>query len=141
MKVALPGGVRQAFRIRFEQLCRLLHMLLVGRDDPEAAAAFHIEVGEIEGQQIKHSAVDDHQLAVIAHQVVIGARDGDSRGEQPHLQFPQILFAAPVRMRRSSAWTWTPLVTAAASAFSISRRLKRKITISMLFLAPLNALD
>ena len=88
--------------IRLEQPDCLAHEVPAPGDDAETAAVFDIQVCQIEGQQIQFAAVDDHQLAVVSHQIVGRARHRDSGRKEPHLQVSEVLFAGPVRVRRSA---------------------------------------
>jgi len=56
----------------------------------------NVKVGEVEGQDVKQTTVNNHQLVVIAYQVVGSSRNGDAYFEQTHLEFAQVYFAAPV---------------------------------------------
>src|SRR6266566_3547777 len=62
-------------------------------------------------------AVHNHHFAVVTRQVIGSAGHRHTSRKQPHLQLAQVLFAA------------------SSSARSSSVRSKRKMTISMLFLA------
>ena len=55
-----------------------------------------IKVGEVEGQDVEQPTVDNHQLVVIAHQIVGGPRNGDAHCQQAHLKLAQVYLAAPI---------------------------------------------
>src|SRR5581483_6388045 len=55
-------------------------------NDAKAAAVMNVQEGEVEGQQVKHAPVNDHHLAVIAHQIFCRACDGDARVAQTFFQ-------------------------------------------------------
>jgi hypothetical protein len=59
----------------------------------------HVQISEVESQHVQFPPVDNHHLSVVASQIVGGAGYSDALGEQPHFQFPQILFPATIRVR------------------------------------------
>ena len=69
---------------------------LVRGHDAKAPALGDVEAGEVEPVQVQHAAVDDHHLAVIAHQIVGGARHRDAAVEQLHFELAQALLAAAI---------------------------------------------
>ncbi len=71
-------------------------------DDAEAAALLDVELRVVEAEHVER-VVDDHHLAVIARQVVGGARDGDPGVEQLQLELAQALLAAAVGVRDERA--------------------------------------
>ena len=65
---------------------------------PKLRLFSHVEAGEVEAVDVKDPAVDDHHLAVVADQIVGGARHGDAGLEQVHLELAQDLGAAAIVM-------------------------------------------
>ena len=94
--------VRLTRAVGLEQRARLLHELGIVGDDAEAAALLDVEPGVVEAEHVQR-VVDDHHLAVIARQIVGGARDRDPGIEQPQLELAQDLFAAAVGVRDERA--------------------------------------
>src|SRR6202035_4058664 len=85
------GRIRLAFCIRLEQLYGFMHYFSVGGDEAETAAMLYVEESKIKGKYIQLAAVDDHHLAVVANQVVGGARHGNACRQESHLELPEIL--------------------------------------------------
>ena len=91
----VPGRIRLPRRVGGEERARLLHQALVAGDDAEASALLDIEPGVVEAEDVER-VVDHHHLAVIARQVVGGARDDDAGREEAHLELAQVLLAAAI---------------------------------------------
>ena len=85
-------------RVGLEQLDRLLHMLSIRCDDPETSAVLNIQPGEVEGQKKELPAIDNHELAVVADQVVVRSGNSDTCGEQTYFQFTQMDLASAIRI-------------------------------------------
>jgi hypothetical protein len=75
----------------------------VARHQPQAAALFNVLPGVVEAEHHGAVAVDDQQLAVVAHHVVRGPRQGHADFQQPALQLAQLALAAAVGMRDERA--------------------------------------
>src|ERR1700681_2281584 len=73
-----------------------MHRFPVGGGQPETAAMLDVQVSKIKTKYIQLAAIDDHHLAVIAQQVVGGARHGNASRQESHFQRPEILLAAAV---------------------------------------------
>ena len=91
-----PASYRWRPGIGLEQPDCFAHQGTAPGDDAEAAAAPDVGGSEIERQQVQLAPVDDHQLAVIAGQVVRRARHNRSGFEQTQLQLSQALLACPI---------------------------------------------
>ena len=87
-----------AVAVRLEQRAASLTSRLSRGDHAEAAALLDVQLGVVEAEDVQH-VVDDHHLAVIARQIVGGARHGDAGVEQPQLELAQALLAAAVGVR------------------------------------------
>src|SRR5262249_4425008 len=97
-KAAEARRVWLPLAVRLEELDGFLNEFGILRDDAEAAAVLDVQVGEIEGQQEKLAAIDDHYLAVVARQVVGRARYGDSGRQQPHFKLAKVPLTAAIRI-------------------------------------------
>src|SRR5690349_20749838 len=71
-------------------------MLLVGCHDAEAAAALNVQVSEIESQNVEFAAIDNHQLAVIADQVVRGSCHCHAGAQQTKFELAQTPLASAI---------------------------------------------
>ena len=71
-------GVLLPVEVGVEELLRLLDERPLPGGDPEAAAAPEIGPREVVGEDVELLAVDDHDLPVIAQEVVVAPGDGRS---------------------------------------------------------------
>ena len=71
----------------------------LARDDAEAAAARDVQQREVESEHEQERAIDDHELAVIADEILSGPIHSGARAEQPLLQLPQVAGAAVISVR------------------------------------------
>src|SRR5207248_944813 len=92
---------------------------LVLGDDPETAALLDVERGEVEAVDVQDLAVDDHHLAVVADEIVGGARHGDPALQQLQFEFAEALGPASILMRGQRAHAYA----ANDSLFEIARDL------------------
>ena len=60
--------------VTLEKSRGLLHHFPLAGDHSKTAAALNVLVGEIKGSQVQVAVIEDHQLAVITHEVARGAR-------------------------------------------------------------------
>ena len=88
--------------IGFEQLEGFVDGAVVAGCDAKTAALVDVELGEVEAEDMQH-VVGHHEFAVIAQQIVGGARDGDPGGEQTLFELAQAVFAAAVGVRDERA--------------------------------------
>ena len=91
--------------------------------------------GVVEPEDVGALAIDRQHLAVIAHQVVVGAADRHPRLEHALFELAQRRFAASVGVARSARAPPRRASRPPASSFSSSSRSNRKMTMSMVFLA------
>ena len=89
------------------------------------------DVGEIEREQVQR-VVDDQELAVVADEVVAGARRPSTPASSIRCSSLRRRLSPPRLVWATSTRTWTPRCTAAPSAFSISSRSIRKMAMSTL---------
>ena len=107
------GGVGQAQRVGLEELDGLAHQLALLGHKPEAAALVHVEGRVVEAQNIELRPVHDHDLVVIAAQVVVRPPHTGPRLEEVQFELAQALFSPPVGMGDQSAHGDTPIDRAA----------------------------
>jgi hypothetical protein len=88
--------------VGLEQLERLLDQLALLGDDREAAAA-DVRGGVVKAEQVQRLAVHDHDLVVVAVQVVVGAAHGGTGLEQILLELAQFLLTAAIGVRDQRA--------------------------------------
>src|SRR5439155_9554181 len=89
---------RLPIEVRCDKLRGFLDHASVLGHGAAAAALLDVERREAEPVDVEGPVVNDHHLAVVANEIVRGARDGDAPFEQLHLELPQCLCAAPVRV-------------------------------------------
>ena len=99
----VAGRVRLALEVRFEQLLASATSFGFFVITPKLRLFSMSRPREVVAVDVQHAPVDDHHLAVIANQVVRGARDGDAALEELHLELPQALRPAAVLVRRQRA--------------------------------------
>jgi len=63
----------------------------------DPALSTDVQSGEVETVDVERATVHDHHLAVIAHEIVGGARHCDARLEEQLLQLAQTLGAAAIQ--------------------------------------------
>src|SRR5436190_980824 len=83
------AGVSMPLAIGLEQLDGGVNGLPVVHDDAEAAAPRDIDHRVVESEHEELPAIDDHELAVIADEVVAGAVDRRAGAEQTLFELPQ----------------------------------------------------
>ena len=79
-----------------------------------------VQVSEIERQYIQITAVDDHELAVIARQVVRAARHCDACRQKPHFQFTEIPLATAVGISNQRMHEYTAAHRAGQRLFNFA---------------------
>ena len=102
-EVLHPARVGLAVEVRLEEAEGLLHQPALSRRHPERAALVDVSAGEVEREDEEPAPVDDHDLAVVAHEVVGGARHGGADLQEALLQLAQGLLAARARVRDQGA--------------------------------------
>src|SRR5207248_7743217 len=90
------GFVRTPLEIGIKQFFRLLYEFFVAGNQGKAAASLRVYLRVVEGQQVKFLAIDDHHLAVIAHEVIGGAGNGHASFQKAHLQLAQVFFPSAI---------------------------------------------
>src|SRR5262249_4579535 len=82
-----------------------LDKLAVRGDHAEAAAALNIQIGEVKCHQMQHAPIDDHELVMIANQVISGPGDSHAGSEHPQLESSQVLVTPFIRASDQSLYS------------------------------------
>ena len=85
-------------RVRLKQLDGLADQVAFLGHEAEAAALVHVKRGVVEAKDVELRPIHDHDLVVVAAEIVVGAAHARAGLEQTELELPQPLVAPAIRV-------------------------------------------